>query len=770
MSLLKITLDVFIILDILKCSLKKEEYMHKIIVVTILFGVFFLAHATWESIGPYGGRLYEIAKALNNDNVVYAGISENPARLFKSTDAGNTWNPITETPLLWAMATDPTDNNIVYVGGVTEIHKSINGGSNWITYLVANSFSGMEDFDFDPSTSSTVYSVASIYQGDTLEVPGFFKSTDEGVTWTSRILTDTLGKAYAVAVDPSNPNTIYAGASIYHFTYMPRVYKSTNGGATFSNISSGLTGGSYVYALEVHPTDPNIVYAGTYLGGIYRSTNGGNSWTLESSDTLRVYSFSTTPINPNHVYAGTQMAVFKSTNSGASWFNSGAGIRGKNARGLSASHLQGDIVYAGNLSGFFKTSDGGANWMASNSGINGLPVTTFEVAPSQPSTIYAYAYVIGVFKTTDGGMTWVLTPEFTTDAGVDDLAVNYTDSDIVLAVEATGPGAAELFKSTDGGSSWFVDDGGYHDSGGAVATDPNNSQVYWYGGGSSLSKAPNVKAVSWTTNNGTNWSRYDLSASRGRTHSLAIDPTNSDLVYAGGNPALHKTTDGGTNWINCSSGIVGYVYDIAIDTVTSNTVFAITPAGAYKTTDGGTNWTDTGTMNGVAITINPHDNNVIYAGTGTGVYKSTSGGGNWTIMNDGLANTDVTCLDINSDYLYASTDGAGVYRWDINVGITESQKPNSKSQEPRIGIRPNPAKNRVLFKFQIPRSKCQTKLRIYNSAGQLVKQFDYSTIRQSNQIVWDGLDKKGNVVPTGIYFVELVSNKTILIEKSILVR
>jgi len=740
------------------------------IVVVLILCIFTITFAAWESIGPYGGRLYEIAKAFNDDNIVYAGISEDPARLFKSTDGGDSWYSITGTPLLWAMATDPTNDDIVYVGGVTEIFKSINGGTSWTTYPVANSFSGMEDFRFDPNNSSIIYSVASIYQGDTLEVPAFFKSTDGGMNWTGNILTDTLGKAYAVAVDPSNSNTIYAGASIFNFTYMPRAYKSTDGGVTFSNISSGLTGGSYVYALEVHPTDPNIVYAGTYLGGIYRSTNGGSSWSLESSDTLRIYSFSTTPLNPNHVYAGTQMAVLKSTNSGASWFNSGTGIRGKNVRGLSASHLQSDRIYAGNLAGFFKTSDGGTNWTASNTGINGLPVTTFEVAPSQPSIIYAYAYVIGVFKTTDGGMTWVLTPEFTTDAGVDDLAVDYTDPDIVLSVEGSGLGAAELFKSTDGGSSWFVDDTGYHESGGAVATHPGSGLIYWYGGGSSLSDPPNVKSVSRTTDGGTNWSRHDMTASRGRTHSLAVDPTNHDVVYAGGNPAMHKSTDGGTNWIDCSSGIIGYVYDIAVDSTDPNIVYAVTPAGVYKSTNGGTDWTDTGTINGNSVAINPHDHNIIYAGTGTGVYRSTSGGGDWQVMNDSLANTDVTCLDIEPNYLYASTDGAGVYRWDISVGVRESKTPSFINQA--LIIQPNPFSEKTEIRWQIADGKLQNKrssLNIYDVTGKLVRQFDNPAIRRSDYIVWNGFDEKGKAVPSGIYFVELSTDKTSTIGKLILV-
>ena len=76
---------------------------------------------------------------------------------------------------------------------------------------------------------------------------------------------------WALAIDPSNPSTLYAG------TDYAGVFKSTNGGGTWNPINSGLSDG-YVNALAIDPGNSNIVYAGTLLGGVFKSTNGGDTW------------------------------------------------------------------------------------------------------------------------------------------------------------------------------------------------------------------------------------------------------------------------------------------------------------------------------------------------------------------------------------------------------------------------------------------------------------------------------------------------------------
>jgi len=74
---------------------------------------------------------------------------------------------------------------------------------------------------------------------------------------------------------------------------------------------------------------------------------------------------------------------------------------------------------------------------------------------------------------------------------------------------------------------------------------------------------------------------------------------------------------------------------------------------------------------------------------------------------------------------------------------------------PRLFIYPNPFRNATGIKFQISNPKCQTVLKIYDASGRLVRQWDYQTIRQSDQILWHGTDGSGQIVPAGIYFIVL---------------
>jgi photosystem II stability/assembly factor-like uncharacterized protein len=129
-----------------------------------------------------------------------------------------------------------------------------------------------------------------------------FKSTDGGATWSGTSLGSTV---WALAIDPQNPNILYAGTESF---YGGGVFKSTDGGATWSGTSLTRT----VWALAIDPQNPNILYAGAY--GVFKSTDGGATWS-EFSDGLTDYYIYALAVNPqytNIVYAGTRTdGVFK---------------------------------------------------------------------------------------------------------------------------------------------------------------------------------------------------------------------------------------------------------------------------------------------------------------------------------------------------------------------------------------------------------------------------------------------------------------------------
>ena len=198
---------------------------------------------------------------------------------------------------------------------------------------------------------------------------------------------------------------------------------------------------------------------------------------------------------------------------------------------------------------------------------------------------------------------------------------------------------------------------GYYSDGGALIADPNNNSVYWSGGHYTF-----AMFASKTTSSGSNWTRYYLEPV-GYVYALAIDPTNSNIVYAGGNPGVYRTTNGGTNWVDVSTGLTDIVMELAIDPFSNTTLYAATRDGVFKTTNSGSMWINTGCAEVTTIVLDPMTQGTIYCGTVNGVYTSTDGGSTWTGMNAGLSDTNVTCIRIDPDsYLFAGTANSGLFR------------------------------------------------------------------------------------------------------------
>ncbi|TMB54003.1 MAG: hypothetical protein E6J60_09060 [Deltaproteobacteria bacterium] len=108
------------------------------------------------------------------------------------------------------------------------------------------------------------------------------------------------GDVSALAINPAAPSTLYAG------TQGGGVFESTNAGANWTAVSTGLTN-TKVSALAIDPTTPSTLYAGTDGGGVFQSTNGGTSWTAINTGltNLSVHTFAINPVTPSTVYAGT---------------------------------------------------------------------------------------------------------------------------------------------------------------------------------------------------------------------------------------------------------------------------------------------------------------------------------------------------------------------------------------------------------------------------------------------------------------------------------
>src|SRR6266446_3263938 len=180
--------------------------------------------------------------------------------------------------------------------------------------------------------------------------------------------------------------------------------------------SVGPEGGAIVeavVAVVIDPTRPTVttLYAATLDGGVFKSTDGGGSWTTANTGLTvpSVRTLAIDPTTPSILYAGTAGdGVFKSTDGGNSWSAANAGLEFTDVFGLAIDPTTPTTLYVGTSSGFvFKSTDGGGNWSAVfdswGAAVQGLAIDPRNVPAT---TIYAGTHGYGVFKSTDGGDSW----------------------------------------------------------------------------------------------------------------------------------------------------------------------------------------------------------------------------------------------------------------------------------------------------------------------------------------------------------------------------
>ena len=225
---------------------------------------------------------------------------------------------------------------------------------------------------------------------------------------------------------------------------------------------------------------------------------------------------------------------------------------------------------------------------------------------------------------------------------------------------------AGFFKSVDASANWSNVHTGMSFDVSAVAVAPSAPSTIYAG----TFQGPFV-----STDAGATWQKPANAGLTGflAPASMAVDPTNAQVVYAGLiNGGLFKTTNGGTSWSLLtlpSSGFV--VFSIVFDPVTPSTVYVGTGNGVFKSIDSGGNWTslnnfNVGTVNVRALAIDPTNTSIIYAGTfASGFFKTTDGGASWFPMNNGMAGSFANYVNAiaidptNPATLYAGQGYAG---------------------------------------------------------------------------------------------------------------
>ena len=673
----------------------------------------------WKAIGPQpiafrpnyvtSGRVTALAIDPRSNDTVYAGGAN--GGVWKTTDGGNKWTPITDDqPSLatGSIAIDPSNPDVVYVGTGEEnfsadaysgvgILKSSDAGATWTNILGPFSRQRIGSLAVEPSDGNVLLAGSN---------GGIYRSQDAGLTWNNVL----LGTASSVFFDPSTPGAAWAGLGNVSGLAANGVYRSTNAGLTWKLVT-GATGAALPAGIAIgrielvsSGTTADAAYAvianaiangGATLNGIYKTTDAGQHWSkLPAPDfcqpqcwydlALRQH-----PSDPTILLAGG-VQMYRSLNSGASWSALPSNGNGGNTPHVDHHALQftqdGIRLYNGNDGGVW-SSETSTSFLTWNNLNTTLSLTQYypslSIHPTDPNISLAGSQDNGTHLY-QGNPKW--TQVISGDGGW--TAIDPASPNVAYAeyVDVT------LFKTrrTDFTDILEVDQGiSQNDRVPFIASyvmDPSNP-LRLYFGTYRLYRTTDGAGL-WTPISG-DLTDAPSPTSTGSTYTIstiAVAPTDPKTIYTGARSgAVYATTDGGANWREVSSNLpVRGVTHITVDPIDPATVY-VTHAGfasaaeafgghIYKSTDGGGTWADlTNNLPNLPLddlVVDPDLPGTLYLATDLGVMASTDGGASWATLGSGLARTAVTSLVLHrpSRTLRAATHGRGVYDYALGAG------------------------------------------------------------------------------------------------------
>ena len=497
------------------------------------------------------------------------------------------------------------------------------------------------------------------------------------------------GRVVAVAGDPVHTQVFYFGST------GGGIWKTTDGGIIWENVSDGSFKRASVGAIAVSTSDPNVIYAGmgettirgnvSHGDGVYKSTDGGKTWThLGLADTRNIAKVRIHPQNPDLVYVAAlghahgpnpERGVYRSRDGGKTWEQI-----------------------------LFRSDKAGAIDLAMDPNNPRILYAAIWEAQRKPYTLVSGGEDCGIFKSTDGGDNWT---EITRKPGLPTgvlgkigLAVSLAKEDRVWAIIDAEDGA--LFRSNDGGENWerLSEDRNlwarpwYYQH---IYADPKDPETIW---------ALNVQC--WKSVDGGR-TFFEVQVPHGDNHDLWIDPHDPQRMIEGNDGGACVSFNGGASWSSIYNQPTAEMYHVTTDnqvpyrvygaqqdnstiTVPSRSALAgITQSDIYDVGGGesgyiavrpdDTNivyagnylgyltrydhrsrqerniavWPELATGWGAKdqkyrfqwtfpILLSPHDPNVLYV-TGNHVFRSTDEGNSWQIISPDLTRNDITKME-----------------------------------------------------------------------------------------------------------------------------
>lgn len=680
-------------------------------------------------IGPalMSGRINDMENHPTNSRIIYAGTAG--GGVWKSNDAGATFNPIFDEycQSIGAVELDPNDpDKTIYVGtGETwtrnsvsvgdGLYKTVDGGSNWTKLGFENS-ERIANIIVNPNNSNEVYvAVLGALWGDS-EERGVYKSADAGLTWEKLLYVDQKTGCADLAMDPSDPNVLYAsmwefrrtGWSFESGGSKSALYKSTDAGKTWNKIHNGFPKGKLGrLGIAVAPSNPKTLYTVIEAEkperkGLYRSNDAGASWEQLNNDfgiTVRPFYFSRIAVDPQdeNVVVKGGLSGSISRDGGKTFKN--LGNMHSDIHDIVFSIKDSDIMYVGTDGGVYRSWDGGTNMEI----VENLPLSQFyhiSLDDAEPYNIYGGLQDNGSWWGPSSSPGGVEARDWNSIGAGDGFRVLKHPTKNIIYSEMQGADNVwridvdrNLTKTVQPLPSLAAKDLRWNWN--APMAISNHQPDRFYMGSQYLHKSEDM-GNSWTiispdltTNDPAKQNQEDsgglsMDNSGAENHTtiftIAESPLDEKVIWVGTDDGnVQVTQDGGKTWTNTVSNISGlpantWCYHIEASTFDKGTAYAVFDGHtmndknpyAYKTTDFGKTWATVISDDVVGFARNIQEDYVnpdlLFLGTEFGLYITMDGGKNWKKFTNNMPSVAVHFIDLQkrTSDLVMGTHGRGI--------------------------------------------------------------------------------------------------------------
>ncbi len=471
--------------------------------------------STWTNTPfPSETRMYRIIIDPNNSSKLIIGANSG---VYYSTNSGATWTLASGTlNAIKDVEFKPGSSSVLYSASDTQIFKSTNGGTSWSALTVPFTTAQAGRISVAVSASNPSAAFFMVGDGPNNTLLGLYKTPDEGssfssiadlsknCTYVDGTAAGTLGSFFwgqlfydwTLAVNPANENQIIMGDI--------SAFRTDDGGTNWKIISSSSLGGGSIH-VDMHHANYNPVTNVPYIGcdgGLYKFISDGTQWArLNDMSISQMYTLAASQMNPEVVVCGLQdngmfyydngiwngvrigdvlsvgidpvdpsviygattrndMALFKSTNKGASWTDILLESEtGETAGSFTQPRMALDpclrhVIYSA-FSDVYKSVDGGENWTNLSNGTAGTSFKyVLEVAPSDPNYIYTSTSVQsegGIYYSSDGGTSWNSANwPTTTYSFMRAMVIDPSDPTHIYTAQSNNG----VFESNDSGMTW----------------------------------------------------------------------------------------------------------------------------------------------------------------------------------------------------------------------------------------------------------------------------------------------------------------------------